>query len=171
MTISMYQASVPTLVRGLTNLQTILGKGQAHAAEHLIDPLVLTGSRLFPDMLPLARQVHIATDMAKGCGARLAGVEAPKYEDVEVTFDDLIGRVQRTIVYLKEFNAAQIDGSASRPVTIKLRSGPIEFKGVDYLLSFVLPNFYFHITTTYNILRHNGVEVGKMDYLGQPKQG
>jgi hypothetical protein len=169
MTISMYQASVPTLVRGLTNLQAILGKGQAHAAEKQVDPLVFTNSRLFPDMLPLARQVHIATDMAKGCVARLAGVEAPKFEDVEVTFDELIARVQRTIVYLKEFNATQIDGSETRTVTIKLRSGPIEFKGLDYLFSFVMPNFYFHSTTTYNILRHNGVDIGKMDYLGRPE--
>ncbi|GAB2902700.1 DUF1993 family protein [Paraburkholderia jirisanensis] len=171
MTISMYQASVPTLVRGLTNLQAILGKGQAHAAEKQIDPLVLTNNRLFPDMLPLARQVHIATDMAKGCVARLAGVEAPKFEDVEVTFDELIARVQRTIVYLKEFNATQIDGSENRTVTIKLRTGPIEFKGADYLFSFVMPNFYFHSATTYNILRHNGVEIGKMDYLGRPDHG
>jgi uncharacterized protein len=171
MTISMYQASVPVLVRGLTNLQAILGKGQAHAAEKQIDPLVFTNSRLFPDMMPLARQVHIATDMAKGCAARLAGVEAPKYEDVEVTFDELIARLQRTIEYLNEFNASQIDGSEDRLVPMKLRSGPIEFKGIDYLLSFAIPNFCFHVTTAYNILRHNGVEIGKMDFLGRPNNG
>ena len=168
MTISMFQASVPVLIRGLTNLQAILGKGQAHAAEKQIDPSVLTGARLFPDMHPLARQVHIATDTAKGCAARLAGVEAPKFEDVEFTFDELHARIQKTIDYLKEFNAAQIDGSETREVTLKMRSGPVEFNGLSYLLGFAMPNFYFHITTAYDILRHNGVELGKLDFLGKP---
>ncbi len=168
MTISMYQASVPVLVRGLTNLQAILGKAQAHAAERQIDPSVLINSRLFPDMLPLARQVHIATDTAKACVARLAGVDAPKYDDVEFTFDDLVARIQKTIAYLKEFNAAQIDGSEARSIVVKMRSGPVEFTGISYLLGFALPNLFFHITTAYNILRHNGVDVGKMDYLGKP---
>jgi hypothetical protein len=168
MTISMYQASVPALIRGLTNLQAVLGKGEAYAAEKQIDPSVLPGARLFPDMLPLARQVHIATDNAKGCAARLAGVEAPKYDDVEVSFDELAARIQKTIAYLKEFKPEQIDGSEARPITLKMRSGPVEFSGIDYLLGFVLPNFYFHLTTAYNILRHNGVDVGKMDFLGKP---
>lgn len=166
MSISMYQASVPVLVRGLTNLQGILGKAQAHAAEKQIDPAVFTGARLFPDMLPLARQVHIATDTAKGCAARLAGVEAPGFEDVEVSFDELHARIQKTIDYLKQFNADQIDGSEDRPVTLKMRSGPVEFTGLSYLLNFAIPNFYFHVTTAYDILRHNGVEIGKLDYLG-----
>jgi uncharacterized protein len=168
MTISMYQASVPVLIRALTNLQAILGKGQAYAAEKQIDPSVLPGSRLFPDMLPLARQVHIATDSAKGCAARLAGVEAPKYDDVEMSFDELIARIEKTIVYLKEFKPEQIDGSEARRISLKMRSGPVEFSGIDYLLGFVLPNLYFHVTTAYNILRHNGVDVGKMDFLGKP---
>jgi hypothetical protein len=166
MSISMYQASVPVLVRGLTSLQAILAKAEAHAAEKQIDPSVFIGARLFPDMLPLVRQVYITTDTAKGCAARLAGVEPPKYDDVEVTFEDLQARIQKTIDYLKEFNAAQIDGSEERSITLKMRSGPIEFTGVSYLLQFVLPNFYFHITTSYDILRHNGVEIGKLDYLG-----
>jgi uncharacterized protein len=166
MSISMYQASVPVLVRGLTSLQAILGKAEAHAAEKQIDPSVFIGARLFPDMLPLVRQVYIVTDTAKGCAARLAGVEPPKYEDVEMTFEDLQARVQKTIDYLLEFNAAQIDGSEDRAITLKMRSGPVEFTGLSYLLQFVLPNLYFHITTAYGILRHNGVELGKLDYLG-----
>jgi len=166
MSISMYQASVPVLVRGLTNLQAILGKAEAHAAEKQIDPSVFIGARLFPDMLPLVRQVYIVTDTAKGCAARLAGVEPPKYDDVEATFEDLHARIQKTIDYLKEFNAAQIDGSEERSITLKMRSGPVEFTGLNYLLQFVMPNFYFHVTTSYDILRHNGVELGKLDYLG-----
>ncbi|WP_322062885.1 DUF1993 domain-containing protein [Paraburkholderia sp. J63] len=166
MSITMYQASVPVLVRGLASLQTIIGKAQAHAAEKQIDPSVLTGARLFPDMLPLARQIHIATDTAKGCAARLAGVDAPKFEDVEVTFDDLHTRIQKTIDYLNTFKPEQIDGTEGKSITLKMRSGPIEFTGQNYLLAFVLPNFYFHVTTAYGILRHNGVELGKLDYLG-----
>ena len=166
MSISMYQASVPVLIRGLTNLQHILGKAQAHAAARQIDPSVLTGARLFPDMLPLTRQVYIATDTAKGCAARLAGVEAPVYDDVEQTFDELHARVQKTIDYLKGFDAAQIDGSEARQITLKMRVGPLEFTGLTYLLHFVLPNFFFHVTTAYDILRHNGVELGKLDFLG-----
>jgi hypothetical protein len=163
----MYQACVPVLIRGLTNLQHILGKAQAHAAEKQIEPSVFIGARLFPDMLPLARQVHIATDTAKGCAARLAGVEPPSYDDVEITFDELHARIQKTIDYLKGFDAAQIDGSEARQIVLKMRVGPIEFTGQSYLLHFVLPNFFFHVTTAYDILRHNGVELGKLDFLGR----
>jgi hypothetical protein len=166
MSISMYQASVPVLIRGLTNLQHILGKAQAHAAEKQIDPSVFIDARLFPDMLPLVRQVYIATDTAKGCAARLAGVEPPSYPDVENTFDDLHARIQKTIDYLKGFDAAQIDGAETRQIVLKMRVGPLEFTGLSYLLGFVLPNFFFHVTTAYDILRHNGVELGKLDYLG-----
>lgn len=171
MSISMYEASVPVLVRGLTCLQAILGKAEAHAAEKQIDPSVFTGARLFPDMLPLVRQVYIATDTSKGCAARLAGVEPPKYDDVEVTFEELQARIQKTIDYLKEFKPEQIDGSEERAVTLKMRTGPVEFTGKNYLLQFALPNFYFHVTTAYDILRHNGVELGKLDYLGRPSNG
>jgi hypothetical protein len=166
MSISMYQASLPVLIRGMTNLQTILGKAQAHAAAKQIEPPVFLNARLAPDMLPLIRQVYIVSDTAKGCAARLAGVEAPKFEDVEQTFDELHARLQKTIDYLKEFNAQQIDGSEERAIVLKMRVGPIEFTGLSYLLGFVLPNFYFHVTTAYDILRHNGVELGKLDYLG-----
>ncbi|WP_310632522.1 DUF1993 domain-containing protein [Paraburkholderia sp.] len=166
MSITLYQASVPVLTRGLANLQNIIGKAQAHAAEKQIDPTVFTAARLFPDMLPLLRQIHIATDTAKGCAARLAGVEAPKFEDVEVTFDELHARIQKTIDYLNTFKPEQIDGNEEKTITLKMRSGPIEFTGLSYLLSFVLPNFFFHVTTAYDILRHNGVELGKLDYLG-----
>jgi hypothetical protein len=162
----MYQASLPVLIRGLTNLQAILGKAEVHAAEKQIDPTVFTNGRLAPDMLPLLRQVYIASDTAKGCAARLAGVEAPKFEDVEQTFDELQGRLQKTIDYLKEFKPEQIDGSEERAITLKMRSGSVDFTGLSYLLGFVLPNFYFHVTTAYDILRHNGVELGKLDYLG-----
>jgi hypothetical protein len=167
MSISMYQASVPVLVRGLTNLKTFLGKAQAHAAEKQIESSVFIGARLFPDMLPLNRQVYIATDTAKGCAARLAGLEAPKYDDVEVTFDELDARIQKTIDYLMEFKPEQIDGSEERQVTLKMRNGAVEFTGIAYLLHFALPNFFFHITTAYDILRHNGVELGKLDFLGR----
>jgi uncharacterized protein len=166
MSISMYQASLPVLIRGLTNLQAILGKADVHASEQQIDPTVFTNGRLAPDMLPLVRQVTIASDTAKGCAARLAGVEAPKFDDVEQTFDELQARLQKTIDYLKEFKPEQIDGSEERAITLKMRSGPIGFTGLSYLLGFVLPNFYFHVTTAYDILRHNGVELGKLDYLG-----
>jgi hypothetical protein len=166
MSISMYQASVPLLLRGLTSLQAILGKAEAHAAEKQIDPSVFINARLYPDMLPLVRQVYITSDTAKGCAARLAGVEPPKFDDVETTFEELHARIQKTIDYLKEFNASQIDGSQEHTITLKMRSGPIDFTGANYLLQFVLPNFFFHITTAYDILRHNGVELGKLDYLG-----
>lgn len=166
MSISMYQASLPVLIRGLTNLQVILGKAEAHAAEKQIEPSVFTTARLAPDMLPLTRQVYIASDTAKGCAARLAGVEAPKFDDVEQTFEELIARLQKTIDYLQEFKPEQIDGSEAREISLKMRTGPIEFTGLSYLLGFVLPNFYFHVTTAYDILRHHGVGLGKLDYLG-----
>jgi len=167
MTISMYQASVPALVRMLGNLKTLLEKGQAHAEARKFDGTILADSRLFPDMFPLARQVQIATDMAKGGVARLAGVEPPKYEDTERTLPELIGRVEKTIDFLKGFQPQQIDGSETRRITLPLRSGTREFEGLGYLLHFVLPNFYFHVTTAYNLLRHNGVELGKPDFLGR----
>jgi hypothetical protein len=168
MSISMYQASVPVLTRSLGNLVRLLEKGAAHAEAKKIDPAVLVNSRLYPDMFALARQVQIATDMAKGCAARLAAVEPPKYEDKEASFEDLIARVQKTIDYLKTFKPERIDGSETRDVVLKSPRGDMNFKGLAYLQGFVLPNVYFHVTTTYNILRHNGVEIGKMDFIGQP---
>jgi hypothetical protein len=164
----MYQASAPLLTHMLGNLAVILEKGAAHAEAKKIEPSVLVNARLFPDMFTLARQVQIAADIAKGGVARLAGQDVPKYEDNEVTFPELIARINKTVAFIKTFTPAQIDGSEERPITIPMRSGPLEFKGLPYLLHFVYPNFYFHIATAYDILRHNGVEVGKMDFLGKP---
>lgn len=166
MTISMYQASIPLLIRGLTQLSHILDKGAKHAQEKNIDPLVLTSARLFPNMLPLTAQVQIATDISKGCGARLAGTQPPSFEDTEKSFDELKARIEKTIIFLKECKAEDIDGSEEREIELKLRSNTFQFNGQNYLTTFVLPNVYFHITTTYNILRHNGVELGKADYVG-----
>lgn len=167
MSLSMYQASVPVLIRTLRNLRAILEKGAAHAEARKFDAAALTGARLFPDMFPLTRQVQIASDIAKGCAARLAGVEPPKYDDTETSFADLYARIDKTVDYLKSLTAAQIDGSEERKIVLPMRSGPMEFQGQAYLLNFALPNVYFHATTAYNILRHNGVEVGKMDFLGK----
>lgn len=166
MSISMYSITLPPLVRALNNLSGILKKGAAHAEAHKIDPLVLTGSRLFPDMYPLTRQVYIATDMSKGCGARLAGVEVPKYDDVETTFPELVARIDKTLAFLNGFAAAQIDGSETRDIQLKIGGSLLQMQGLDYVLNFVKPNVYFHVTTAYNILRHNGVELGKRDFMG-----
>ena len=165
MALSMYQASVPVFIRILSNLKTILEKGMAYADAKKIDGGVLPTLRLYPDMLPLAKQVQIASDSAKGV-ARLAGQEPPAFEDNEKTLPELIARVQKTIDYLKTLNAAQIDGSESKDITLKIGPAELKFTGQNYLLGFALPNFYFHVTTAYNLLRHNGVEIGKRDYLG-----
>jgi uncharacterized protein len=168
MSLSMYQASVPVFLRGLTNLREILRKARNHAEAKKIEPAVLLSSRLYPDMHPLTRQVQIASDAAKFCAARLAGAQPPSFDDTEATFDELEARIDKTIAYVSEIPAARIDGSEERLVKLKLPSGTIELKGTAYLLGFALPNFYFHVTTAYGILRHNGVELGKLDYLGQP---
>ena len=168
MKISMYQASVPVLKRMLGNLADILQKGAAHAEAKNIDPAVLIASRLYPDMFALARQVQIASDTAKGCAARLAGAEIPKYEDNEATFPELMARIRKTIAFLDTFKREQIDGTEDKSITLQMRSGDLNFTGLSYLLNFVMPNFYFHVTTAYDILRHNGVEVGKNDFLGKP---
>jgi uncharacterized protein len=168
MTISMYQASVPPLVRTLSNLVAILEKGAAHAEAKKIDPSVLINMRLFPDMLALGRQVQIASDIARRGVARLAGLEAPPMEDSEATFAEFIARLQKTIAYLETFKPDQIDGSEEKSIAIPMRGDTIHFDGLPYLLYFVLPNVYFHVTTTYDILRHCGVELGKLDFLGKP---
>jgi len=167
MNISMYQASVPTFIHGLTSLVTLLEKATAYAEAKKFDPTILVNSRLFPDMLPLAAQIRIATDGVKGAAARLSGQEPPVYEDNEQTMPELIARLQKTIAYLKTFTPEQIDGSEERKITLKIGGHALGFSGIDYLLTFVKPNFYFHVTTAYNILRHNGVEIGKGDYLGK----
>lgn len=168
MTISMYQASVPVSIRTLNNLVGILEKGATYAETKKIDPSVLVNNRLSPDMFPLSRQVQIASDIAKRGAAELAGIEAPKFEDNETTFSELIDRIQKTISYLDTFKPEQIDGSESRTITLKMGNNTLSFQGIPFLLYFVLPNVYFHVTTAYDILRHCGVEVGKQDFLGQP---
>ena len=164
----MYQASVPRLANTLRNLSAILDKAQAHAEARKIDPLVLSNSRLYPDMLPMKRQVQIACDTAKGVVARLAGAEPPKHEDFEETFVDLKARIAKTIDFIQTFKPAQIDGSEEKAIHLKLGQREVEFKGMQYLLGHALPNFYFHVVTAYDILRHNGVEIGKRDYLANP---
>ncbi len=168
MTISMYQASVPRFANMLRNLDAILGKAQAHAVAKKIDPAVLLAARLFPDMLPLVKQVQIATDHAKGAVARLAGVEVPKFDDTEQSFEQLQARLARTLAFVNSFSAGQIDGSEEREISLKVGGHDMTFKGMPYLLGFAIPNFYFHLVTAYNILRHNGLEIGKRDYIGNP---
>ena len=167
MQISMYQATVPVFIRMLGNMGRILDKAIAFADTKRIDGNVLAGYRLAPDMLPLSSQIQIACDTAKGCGARLAGVDAPKFEDNEKTLPELRQRVQKTLEFLKTLQAAQIDGSEGKQIVLKFPNSTFEFTGLNYVLSFAQPNFYFHCTTAYSILRHCGVEIGKMDYLGQ----
>ena len=167
MTLSMYQASVPVFLRMMNNLIVILEKGMAHAEARKIEPEVLINARLYPDMFPMLRQIRIATDAAMSGVARLAGMEPPKVESTETTFPELIGRVRKTIDYLNTFKPAQIDDSESRQITLTLRDGTLTLDGQTFLLNRVLPNMYFHITTAYDILRHNGVELGKKDYIGK----
>jgi len=162
----MYQASIPVFVRMLDNLSGILDKAAAHAEARKIDPAIFINARLAPDMFPLSRQVQIATDMVKGCAARLAGIEVPSYEDNETTFSELQARIAKTKAFIESVSASQVDGSEERKITLKFGSKELSFLGQAYLLDFVLPNVHFHLTTTYAILRHNGVEIGKKDYTG-----
>jgi uncharacterized protein len=166
MPLSMYQASVPVFLQGLKNLAAILDKAAVQAVERKIDPSVLLNDRLAPDMLPLVRQVQIASDHAKGASARLAGVDVPKFEDVEKSFDDLQQRLARVTEFVKSISPDQIDGSEDRDITLPIGGQSMAFKGQTYLLHFALPNFYFHLTTAYAILRHNGVVIGKRDFIG-----
>ena len=168
MTISMYQASAPRFANTLRNLSAILDKAQAHAEARKLDPAVLGGLRLIADMFPLSRQVQIACDTAKGAVARLAGVEIPKHEDTEQTIPELKARIARTLDFIGSVPAARIDGSEEREVVLKMRSGEQKYTGLQYLAGHALPNFYFHVTTAYNILRANGVDIGKRDYIGNP---
>jgi len=168
MTLSMYQASVPLFRRSLTALGRVLEKGAAFAEARKIDPSVLLHARLAPDMFTLVRQVQIASDTAKGCVARLAGAEIPSWSDSETSFAELQTRIARTLDFVAAFAPDQIDGSEARPVVLKFRTGDVTFDGQGYLMGFAIPNFLFHCTTAYGILRHNGVELGKRDYLGAP---
>jgi uncharacterized protein len=167
MSISMHSASAPVFVKMLGNVLGWLDKAEAHAAARKFDAANYLGLRLAPDMLPLTRQVQIASDSAKGAMARLAGVDAPKWEDNEATLPEVRARIRKTIDYVQGFSAAQIDGSEGREITIPRRSGePLKFSGETFLKHYALPNFFFHVTTAYALLRHAGVEVGKSDYLG-----
>ncbi|ABC27426.1 uncharacterized protein conserved in bacteria [Hahella chejuensis KCTC 2396] len=166
MSISMYQTSVPIFIRMLGNLNQILEKAAAHAEKKGFNPQNLVNYRLYPDMLPLSSQIQIATDTVKGCVARLSGQQPPVFEDNEATLAELSARINKTIDYVKTFTSEQIDGTEEKTIQLKLGSYTPTFTGQRYLLHFVLPNLYFHITTAYAILRHNGVEIGKADYLG-----
>ncbi|MGK7887563.1 MAG: DUF1993 family protein [Crocosphaera sp.] len=166
MTVSMYKAGVSPMIRSLNNLIGILEKGAAHAEAKKIDPEVLISFRLYPDMFPLSRQIQIASDISRRGTAKLAGVEAPVMEDNETSFPELIDRLKKTVAYLETFSPEQIDGTEEKTIELDMRGNTLTFDGQTFLLSFVLPNVYFHVTTAYNILRHCGVEVGKGDYLG-----
>ena|SRR5688572_24984031 len=165
--ISMYDAAVPTMCRVLDNLAAVLQKAQAHAEAKKIEPGVLINARLFPDMFALAKQVQICSDAAKGGAARLAGVEAPAFEDKEASFPELVERCNKTVAYLKTLKPEQFAGSEDRTVTWKTRTAEKSMQGMPYLLNHVLPNLFFHSSTAYGILRHNGVELGKQDFLGR----
>ena len=168
MSISMYQASVSVFIRMLNNLSDFLKKGEAYAEASNIDPEVLINSRLYPNMFPLSRQIQIASDAAKGCGARLAGVEPPPYEDNEKTFSDLYERINKTIEFLNTLTPTQVDGSEDKMINLNLKNYKLVIKGMPFLLNFSMPHFYFHVTTAYDILRHNGVVLAKEDFIGKP---
>lgn len=166
MSLSMYQASIPVFQKTLGNLKAILKKGEDHCTAKKIDPSVMLASRLFPDMFALTRQVQIATDVAKGAACRLAGKDLVSFEDKETSFADIYDRIDRTLALLAATKPAEIDGSEARDITITPGGRELKFKGQDYLVHWAMPNFFFHVTATYALLRHNGVDVGKMDYLG-----
>jgi hypothetical protein len=168
MAISMYHASAPRFANILNNLSAILDKAQAHADAHKFDPAALTDFRLFPDMFPLKRQVQVACDTAKGAVARLAGMDVPKHEDTEQTIAELKARIAKTVDFIGTVKAAQIDGTEDKEIVLRLGGQTVKFTGMQYLLGFAHPNFYFHVVTVYDILRHNGIEVGKRDYIGTP---
>jgi uncharacterized protein len=166
MAISLYDVCIPPLIRGLTNMSAILDKAEAHAAAKKFDSIVLVQARLFPDMHPMSRQVQIACDTSKGAAARLAGIEAPKHEDTETTLAELKARIAKTVDFLKTVTAAQVAGDDSRTIELKFPNGSQKFTAADYVNGFVLPNFYFHESMVYALLRKGGVEIGKRDFLG-----
>jgi uncharacterized protein len=168
MKISVQSQSVDIFTHALANLSAILEKGAAYAAAKKFDSNVLVASRLFPDMHPLSRQVQIACDIAKNSASRLAGIDPPRYEDNEKTIEELRARIAKTIDYLKSIPPGAFEGAEERDITVPAGERSLEFKGLAYLQRWALPNVFFHVTTAYNILRHNGVELGKRDYLGSP---
>lgn len=165
--ITMHSASMPMFVQILSNLSKVLDKAEAHAVGHKIEQSVLLGARLFPDMHPLMRQVQLTCDFAKGVIARLAGVAVPSYDDNETTFDDLRGRITKTLTFIQSVEAKRIDGSEERDIALSFGGKPLKFKGQEYLVGYAIPSVVFHMTTAYAILRHNGVELGKADFLGE----
>jgi uncharacterized protein len=167
-TISMHSASAPRFANTLRNLAGVLAKAEAHAQARKIDPSVLLGARLYPDMFALTRQVQIASDNAKGAVARLAGMEVPRYEDNEASFAELQARISRTVAFVESVPASAVNGSEDRDIVLKLGPREVQYKGLQYLCGFALPNFYFHVVAAYAILRHSGVEIGKGDYIGNP---
>lgn len=167
MTISMYHASVPRIASMLTNLSQLLDKAQTHVESKKWNESALTQFRLYPDMLPMARQVQIACDTAKGVVARLAGVDIPVDEDNEVTLTDLKQRIAKTLAFVESFKPTQIDGTEEKDITTKRGDKETHYKGMQFLLNHAMPNIYFHVTAAYTILRHNGIEIGKRDYLGK----
>ena len=166
MQISMYETLVPTANRMLGNLSRFLDKAAAFAEGKKVDAAVLLNSRLAPDMFPLTRQIQIACDMAKGAAARLSGSEIPKFDDNETTVADLKSRIARTLDFINAIDAAKYAGGEDRDITLQMRTGELRFKGLNYLRDFVLPNVYFHVSAAYMILRHNGVDLGKNDFIG-----
>lgn len=167
MTLSMHAASAPVLLQTLEALSGLMDKADTHARTRKIDPRVLLELRLFPDMFPLVRQVQLSSDFAKGACARLAGADVPVYDDVEQSFPELKARLARTCEFIRSFRPDQIDGSEARDVVIRISGNPVSMKGQQYLIHFALPNFFFHATTTYAILRQAGVELGKRDFVGK----
>jgi hypothetical protein len=166
MSLSMFDVSVPVLLQGLNGLKTVLAKAEAHAEARKIEPGALLQARLYPDMFTLIRQVQIATDFAKGAAGRLAGAELPVYEDAETSFEDLQARVAKAAAFIAQLSPAAFEGAEAREVSLKRRGETVTFTGRDYLLAQAQPNFWFHLTTAYAILRHNGVELSKSDYMG-----
>lgn len=171
MSISMHSASVPIFVRMLGHMNAWLDKAEAHAKEKKFETSVYLGARLAPDMLPFIKQIQIACDAAKFCMTRLSGVDGPKFEDSETTLADLRERIRKTAEYLSSVPADSIDGTDAKEITVPRRDGPMIMKGETYLKQFALPNFFFHVTTVYALLRHNGVDLGKGDYLGSLTPG
>jgi hypothetical protein len=167
--ISVFDQTISALSRMLLNLDAIVSKAEQYADEKKIEPAVLIQARLYPDMLPFVSHIRIATDTAKGAAARLSGTEMPKWADDEASFDDLHARIRTALNYLATFKPDQFDGSETKDIELKLPNRTLRFVGRDYVLGFVLPNFYFHVTTAYNILRHNGLVIGKLDFLGAPQ--
>ena len=168
MPFTVYDAAIPPMIRGLENLSAIIDKAVAQAGSEGKDLNTLLEARLAPDMLPFTRQIQIASDTAKGCAARVVGNEPPGFPDEEKSFPELKARLAKTVEYLMSFTPDQFEGAEARTVTLKFPNGEMRFSGRDFLTGFALPNFFFHLTTAYALLRHNGIAIGKMDFLGPP---